>query len=253
MIFQYLKQKVNTDDTNVNTDDTNQSSNDQQRHGGNNDFYEHCFKSKVNLCALEKNCHEIKQNLKRKRDINKQKEAQIQESIAKCFEINAQKDEKIKSLENQAEQIHQLSATSTSNNANTQTNVMKTPILFEQFSEMLAENQLSTLRSIDKSTKGDSTFVLNCVRFVYSHDLAKLAHKSVTGASKSEPKEPITPQKLSQLKTIYVERLNDLKIEEMEKEKREKKFNIHVHRAIININITQKNRNENLIAINFTK
>lgn len=247
LILQYFKQK--------NIDDINQSTNGQQRHAEKNDFYKNCLKSKVNLCAAEKNCHEIKQSLKGKLDINTHKEAQIQESIAKCLEICKQKDDKIKSLENQTEQIHQLSATSTSNNTSTstQTNMMKNPTLFEDFNGMLAEKQLGTLRSIDKSTKGDSTFVLNCVRFFYSHDLAKLAHKSVTGASKGEPKEPITPQKLDQMKTIYVERLNDLKIVETEKEKRERKFNNHVHRAIININTAQKNGKENIKVINFTK
>lgn len=214
LIHQYLKKK--------DTDITNQSTNCEQHHDDSdekNDFYEKCLKSKFNECALEKNCHQIKQSLKRKLDINKRKESQIQESIAMCLEINAQKDEKIKSLESQAEQIHQLSATSTSTstNANIQTNVVNTPILFEQFNKILAENQLSTLRSIDKSTKGDSNFILNCVRFVYSDDLAKLAHKSVTGASKSEPKAPITPQKLIQMKSMYVERLNDLEMEKWKK------------------------------------
>lgn len=246
-IFQYLKQ-IDTNKT------LNTSANDQQRHVGKNDFYDDCLQSKINLCASGKNCHKIKQSLKRKLEIMKEKEAQIQESIAKCMEINAQKDEKIKSLENQAEQILQLSAKSTNNSASTQTNLVKTLTVFEQFNEVLAENQLSTLRSIDKSTKGDSTFVLNCVRFIYSHDLEQLAHKSVTGASKSsDPKEPITPQKLSQLKTMYVERLTDLKTGKAEKEEREKKFNRHVHRAIININNAQKKQKENMKVINFTK
>lgn len=119
---------------------------------------------------------------------------------------------------------------------------MKTPILFEKFNGMLAENQLSALRSIDKSTKGDSNFVLNCVRYVYSDDLSKLAHKSVSGQSKSEPKEPITPQKLSDMKTMYIESINDLKIEEVDKQQRGKKFNSYVHRAIVNINNAKKIR-----------
>lgn len=55
------------------------------------------------------------------------------------------------------------------------------------------------------------------------------------------------------MKTMYIERMNDLKIGEKEKEEREKKFNRHVHRAIININNAQKNQKENVKVINYTK
>lgn len=153
-IFQYLKQK--------DTEDTSQSTDDGQRHFGKNNFYENCFQSKIDLCAPEKNCHDIKQSLKRKLNINKLKEAQILESIAKCLEINAQKDEKIKSLENQAEQIFQIAATSSSDDAENQTNLMQKPILFEQFNGILAEKQLSALRSICLFTRFGKTFKQKC-------------------------------------------------------------------------------------------
>lgn len=220
-----------------------------------NDFYENCFKSQIESCEANKNCHEVKINLKRKLEISKQKEASIQESIAMCKRICKQKDDKIKSFEIETERNKQISPVTTSNNTGQQhnpTDTNKSSILFDQFNEIFAENQLSTLRSIDKSKKGDSTFILNCLRFLYSHDLAKLEHKSVTGKSKTgDPKEPITPQKLNQIQTVYVERLNDLKLERTDQDEREKKFRNHVHRAIININNAQRNAKENIKVINF--
>lgn len=224
--------------------------NDQQRNISKIDVY---AKFSVDSCEPGKNCHEVKESLKRKLEASKQKEAQIRESIAMSLEINAQKDKKIKLLENQVEKIHQLPATSTCVNVNTQKNAIQTPILFDQFKGILTEEQLSTLRSIVKTPTGDSTFVLNCVRFMYCDDLRKLSNKSVTGASKKGPKEAVTPQKLHQMKTMYAERLMDLNIGAEAKKEREKKFNNHVHRAILNTNATLKNQSENVKMINFTK
>lgn len=240
-IFQYLQR---------NLVDKN---NDQQRNIEKDDFYAKFLKSIVDLCGSDKNCHGIKESLKRKLEASKQKEAQIKESIAMCLEINVQKDKKIRLLENQAEKSHNSPATSNSDNVNTKKNAMQTPILFDQFNGILTENQLGTLRSIVKSTTGDSTFVLNCVRFMYCDDLGKLASKSVTGGSKKDSKEALSPQKLGQMKTMYVERLTDLNIGKEEKGEREKKFNQHVHRAIINTNATLKNKRENTKVINFAK
>lgn len=240
LITQYFNQKESQNSNDINID--------EQRHTEKNDFYGDCLSSKINSCGMEKNCHEIKRNLKHRLNINKQKEAHIQECIKKCAEVLAQKNDRIKSLENQ---VHQLSAASTSTDTGTQMNKTKTPILFEQFNDALAENQLSTLRSIEKSKKGDSTFILNCVRFLYSDGLARLTHKSMYGASKGEPKEPITPQKLTQMEAMYVERLNSLVIEEAEKIDREKKFNRHINRAITNINASQKSEKDNIKVIQF--
>lgn len=207
------------------TDDTKKSSETAVKQAEKNDFYKNCFEAKIELCEGNKNCHEVKVNLKRKLEMSKQKEASIQESIVMCKKICKQKDDKIKSLEMEAERVRKNS--NDTHSQHTHTDTTKSRILFETFKETFAENQLSVLRSIDKSPKGDSTFILNCVRYLYAHDLAKLTHKSVTGKSKKdEPKEPITPQKLNQIQTIYVERLSDLKIETAERDAREKKLEI---------------------------
>lgn len=192
-----------------------------------NDFYKKCFNSKINTCEPEKNCHEIKRNLKQKLNINKQKEAHIQEAIATCSKICSIKDDEIKLLKSQNKDIQEnFSATKSRKETN--------QMLFEDFKDEFSADQLGTLRSIEKTTKGDSNFILNCVRFIYSTDLSKLEHKSVTGASKGSPKEPISPQKLKQMKSLYDERLNDLEMQDAEKSERSKTFNRYVHRAIKN-------------------
>lgn len=106
---------------------------------------------------------------------------------------------------------------------------------------------------MDKTSKGDSTFVLNGIRFLYSDNLGKLQSKTVTGKSKIGTKEPITPQKLKQLKSIYQERLADLNLQDGDKNKREKLFNRHAQHAITNINTTMKNESKKIVKLSEIK
>lgn len=99
------------------------------------------------------------------------------------------------------------------------------------------------LRSSNKNPRGDSTFVLNTVRFCYMDDLEKITKKSVKG--RSNDKEPISPERLSRFESMYKEHLGDMTLEEEERNIREKKFVRHVHKAIMNITAGLKKTSQN--------
>lgn len=126
-------------------------------------------------------------------------------------------------------------------------------ISFYGFKGILTDTQLSTLRLVDQNSRGDSTFVKNCVEFLYFEDLTKLQNKSLTGNSRTGLKEPVTPQKLNQIKSMYNERLNYMQLSDADKLIREKKLNRHINFAIININNLLKNHADNKKKINVAK
>lgn len=65
------------------------------------------------------------------------------------------------------------------------------------------------------------------------YDLSKLAHKTVVGIRKRGKKEPLTPQKVDRLRSLYMERLEYINPEDAVF--REEKFNRHANHAIFNI------------------
>lgn len=195
-------------------------------------FYESCLDNKVKICGANKNCHALKRKLQQELASLTEKDAQVEKAITTCLRICSKKDEEIDMLDNRIK-IRK-------NNKETITTKPK-KTLFVEFEGNFTDNQLSTLRSIEKSQRGDSTFILNAIRFSYSDNLAKLQKKTVTGISKKGPKEPITPQKLNRLKSMFSERLSDLSLGKQEKGDREKNFCRHVNRAITNVCSTIEN------------
>lgn len=223
-----------TNDTATNSNAEYESENESEVSG----FLNKCLDNKIKVCNPNKNCHTVKRDLRWQLDLLTEKDARIQKAIKSCLRICGKKDEQIEVLEQQIKEKNKCIETIPSR---------KVEVLFGEYVHHFADNQLSMLRSIDKSSKGDSNFVLNSLRFSYLDDLAKLQHKSVTGKSKSGQKEPITPQKLNRLKSMYKERLNGL--DSSDRKKREKQFNRHVQHAITNININMKNNSKRKISV----
>lgn len=208
------------------------------------DFYEQFLDEKCHTCGPGKNCHATKRKLKMRLDLMIQKENNIQKAVSSCVKMCQKKDLEIEVLQKQInQQTNIASGTSTS-----KSNPDK--IIFDGFKDSLSDIQLGCLRSLDKSAKGDSTFVINCVRFFYSDDLTKLQQKSLTGISKANKKEPITPRKLDQMKSLFNERLTNMQLADTERLAREKKFNRHIHSAITNINACLKKESAKKIMIN---
>lgn len=190
----------------------------------NSNFYEKCVKEKTKLCESFKNCHATKQLLKMRLKSLNEKHQQVQKAISTALQICGNKDKKIQHLEAQIippvdrHMTHQKS---------------KTKIQFEDFGDIFTSEQLTELRSTNQQTAGDSTFVLSSIRFLYSDDLSKLANKTVFGIKKRGNKEPLTPQKVDRLRSLYRERLEYIKPENALF--REEKFNRHVNHAIFNV------------------
>lgn len=185
------------------------------------DFYEKCLNKKLDTCDPDKQCHAVKKQMQMQLDFIIQKEEQIERAISSCLKMCEKKDREIQILQNQIDQRKKIDVEPSTLQSKSH------KVLFDEFKGNLTEIQLSTLRSLDKSMKGDSTFVINSVRFFYS-DLTKLKHKSVTGRGKTQ-KEPISPQKMIRMKSLYHERLANLQLSDIERVKRQKKFNRHVH------------------------
>lgn len=189
-------------------------------------FYKSCRDEKAETCGSNKNCHAVKRKLERELASLIEKDAQVEKAITTCLRICNKKDEEIDMLENRIGCRKDHKGT-----------IMKKPkkVLFAKFEDSFTDDQLSTLRSVQKSPRGDSTFVLHAIRFSYSDDLRRLEKKTASGVSKKGLKEPITPQRLNRLKVMFSERLSDLGLGKVEVDAREKKFGRHVNRAIQNV------------------
>lgn len=103
--------------------------------------------------------------------------------------------------------------------------------MFEEFSNIFNDSQLSELRSVQNDEKNDSSFIYYAVNQLYIDDLKRLKKISLTGRGRQGAKKPMSPQKLKVLKEIYVQRMQMVPIES----KRRKKMNTHIRNAINNI------------------
>lgn len=206
-------------------------------------FYESCVIEKIENCTpCSIELIAFKENLV----VANNKLNEIKKAIDFCVDIGRYKDEKIKQL-----QAGQLVAgnLSNSNQAMSSQSSLSQPSLsqsmpfqpksFSKFEDTFTEYQLSKLRSVKVDKPGDSNFVLQGVRFLYSSNLAGLSKKSVRG--KSNNKTAVTPEKLKLMKEIFDERLELIGIDKTEQEKRATRFNNLFHTAISNINKKNKN------------
>lgn len=245
LITQYFERKTQSNSI---TTESNNSVTNLNKRSENIDFYETCLLEKIDVCDTKKNCHAEKDNLRQKHDLLTQKLTKIRKAYSVCLKICEKKDNKMKKLK---EKLHLLKSVNSDVNLQitSSSNEPKTPqpkakkVLFEEYKGVFSDEQLATLRSINKNPRGDSTFVLNSVRFCYWDDMGKLEHKSLKG--KNNGKEAISPTKQCRLKSLYQDRLDDLELIPEEKSVRENKFERHVHAAIMNINTGMKKASEN--------
>lgn len=199
-------------------------------------FYQNAVVKKVNLCGPEKNCYQVKLNLHKKIDTLNEKLKKIQHACSFCLQMCEKKDKKIEILNHSLQKRGSPSSVKIITQHNEQTTKEKT--LFEEFSDVLTEEQLGTLRSTNKAPRADSNFVLNTIRFFYSENLEILQNKCAKGRAGN--KQPISPVKMNRMKMLYEERIIDLDVPEQEKTQRKTKFDRLVHSAIMNVNKSLK-------------
>lgn len=107
------------------------------------------------------------------------------------------------------------------------------PSIFDGFENEFSTDSMEQIRLIELVQEEDSAFVLAAMRGLYDGKLDVLSKKTVTGRSKIGGKEPISPEKLSIIKTLFNKRVEINSINSIE---RKKKINKHVKTAIENIN-----------------
>lgn len=79
---------------------------------------------------------------------------------------------------------------------------------FHEFSKMLSSETIDELKSINSAENKDSNFVLKVVRDLYKNDLLKLKNKSYSG--QRTKKQPMTPEKVNIIKTVFSKRVQTL-------------------------------------------
>lgn len=142
-------------------------------------------------------------------------EAQRRELKAKHFELlaeNMKKDVQIEELEKKMG-----------------------PKVFHEFEKEFTAPSIEKLRSIGPDEKEDSVFIHAVVRGLYEHNIDDLVKKSVTGRSKDNTKEPISPSKMLIMSKMFKERI-ETHASVTENDKRIKKLNKFIKIAIDNIN-----------------
>lgn len=163
--------------------------------------------------------HCEKEELKTKIEEAKEKLAKIEGAIKSCRLVLMEKNMEIDNLDK-----------------NSATQEDPSAIIFDTFSNCFTAEQLKTLRSINSNSPGDSTFILNVVKFLYSDDLGRVKSKSACGRkNKGQSKEKMTPSKKKTLERIFGERLHKLDVTPMEKSDRKKSVNRLIKDAFASI------------------
>lgn len=194
------------------------------------EFYEKCLikqsEKKCSQFCIEKKCalqNEIK--------IMREKIKKTDTALDTCKRIIAEKDTEIKNMKKQVEKIKLMEFNKPSGK--------KEELSFSSFTDVFTSAQLSQLRSIPSEKKNDSTFIFEAVKILYQENFNLLSKKSVTGRGAS--KEPVSPKKMNILQDLYHERLDRLKLVNLEEQQRLKKLNLHIKSAINNIPKTDNN------------
>lgn len=193
------------------------------------DCLEQKEQNEKNICDASK-CIEDKKYLKDVLEKSVQKYNNVKKALEMCHHFVEQKKHKIKVLQKQLHKPEESQGDSDQR------------ILFSTFTDIYTKNGLAELRSIGGEKEADSTFILTGMRQLYKNDMHRLKKKSVTGRSRtSTQKEAMTPQKLSALKGIFMERLNALDgLDDDNRTKRKHRLNLHIKAAIQNLTIPKK-------------
>lgn len=128
---------------------------------------------------------------------------------------------------------------------------------FEDFGKNFTPQQLVSLREVGPSIRDDSTFVALALKNLYVDRLQCLQSKSLTGRSKNgEIKTAITPEKVTVLKNIFIDRIDGLTIDVHERKKRKKRINVLIKDGLGNISksiISIEKEKEVCRRLNFNK
>lgn len=198
-------------------------------------FYQDCMKVCENVT-----CITAISELNRKKEEIRTKIGNIEEAISRCKSVLKEKDDEIQRLQNEiGSDVGNKNASSVQPaepdiaSANMES--------FVAFGAYFTNDELSHLRSIGPDNSSDSTFVLQCVKFLYKQNLHVLKHKSVTGKStKGEVKEPISPNKYKILTDVFDERVNITTQNAVNCKPRAKGLNKFIKNAINNVNRTNQ-------------
>lgn len=93
---------------------------------------------------------------------------------------------------------------------------------FCRFLKIFTEKELASLRGLPMNQSSDSAFLRFTLNYLYKDDLAQLTKKSATG--RNVDAEPISPQKMCIMQSIFNERIDGMSLSDDENEKRKKRF-----------------------------
>lgn len=173
----------------------------------------------------EKENDELKEILKKLEKENKKlvkDNTHLKHVLSHSNRINLQKDLKIEELEKESKEKREPVSVKLSDKT-----------VFSRFADTFDQGELSSLRSIPSSSSKDSTFVLQTIRYLYKKDLSVL--NSRTCSSLVGNKTPISPQKKDIIQEIFHERLNILKLDNIECNSRKNKLNELTMNGIANV------------------
>lgn len=103
---------------------------------------------------------------------------------------------------------------------NTESEVSKTLSLAD---DIFSNNEIKCLQCVPLGKNKDSTFILNCVEYAYKDSAASLTNKTLKGTRPryevregeavivKPGKEPLTPEKVTRIRELFVDRVNKSK------------------------------------------
>lgn len=192
------------------------------------EFYKACLNEQIDSCKNSE-CLRKKNLLKKQVDEMKEKCRDVEDAIRICDSVMLDKDIKIKSLEQEIKV-----ACAVDSNVDPKNSASATQS-FGGFSMHFSSEKLATLRSIGNNKREDSTFVSAIIKTLYADRLDAIKYKSVTGRSKGEKKEAITPEKREILNEMFTERIYSTTDDNEERKIRLKKINDHIRFGLLNI------------------
>ncbi|KAG4071713.1 hypothetical protein HA402_011867 [Bradysia odoriphaga] len=122
---------------------------------------------------------------------------------------------------------------------------------------LITSNELKALDRIPLETTKDSTFIKDCLQYIYKDNLSVLCQKSVKGTSeriefsadggevkRHSAKDPMTPEKYDRVKELFIDRISQCDIDQVSHGERLKVTNINRLMASGIKNISKKQLKE---------
>lgn len=80
---------------------------------------------------------------------------------------------------------------------------------YADFKNKLSDESMKTLRSFGIAEGNDSKFVLAAVKGLYEGRLEVVKERNLSGRSKTQKKNPVTPEKMKILQDLFTERIKN--------------------------------------------